>query len=216
MLLNRLQQQLESIYEVQSAYRVSDFLIHDPVLVQYLDTSPNARDVPEKLLIQREEDTLNLALYLDPAMLNRLEKDNPMEYLHKDNLHDFWLALEGISHFLYFTWNAGYERRVSLMELELQAEVDKYVAAAFLLGNQSKGVVPRSLYQLLFRHFRFDDRLTKEEIQRYRRASDFAGKFCSYVEYQLTKGYPAAGLVNTLRRFYRLTRQPKIRAIARL
>ena len=216
MLLNRLQRHLENIYEVQSGYRVADFLIDDPALARRLDSTPNARDIPEKLLIRQDGESLDLALYLDPDLLRRLDANDPTESLHGDNLHDFWMALEGISHFLYLTWNAGHERSVSLLEMELQAEVDKYILAAFLFGRQMRGLVPKALYRQLFHAARFDDRLNEAERYRYRSANYFAGRFCSYIEKEFLQPGARSGLVNTLRRFYRLTQHRKIKAIRHL
>jgi hypothetical protein len=217
MLLNRLQHLLESIYEVHSGYLVADFLIDDPGLARELDVSETARELPEKLLIhQQDEDAVNIALYLDPGLLQRLEASDPTEWLHGENLHDFWLALEGISHFLYFTWNAGYERRVSLLEMELQGEVDKYVLAAFLFHSQRQGEVPARLHQHLFQNVVYDTRLTAAELQRYRSANDFAARFCCHLESMFLRQRFCDGLFNTLRRFYRLTQRHKISAIEHL
>jgi hypothetical protein len=217
MLLNRLQRQLEAIYEIHSGYQVADFVINDPRLAWDLDESQTARELPEKLLIQEQEDNaVGVALYLDADLLQRLEANDPTEWLHGENLHDFWLALEGISHFLYFTWNAGYERRVSLLELELQGEVDKYVLAAFLFCRQRRGEVPARLHRHLFRNVAYDTRLNAEELQRYYNANSFAARFCSHIEQMFQPGRSHTVLVNTLRRFYRLTQHHKIGAIERL
>ncbi len=216
MLLNRLQRHLENIYEVHSGYRVADFLIDDPALARRLDNTPNARDIPEKLLIRQDGESLDLALYLAPDLLRRLDDNDPTESLHGENLHDFWMALEGISHFLYLTWNAGHERSVTLLEMELQAEVDKYILAAFLFGRQLRGLVPKALYRQLFEAARFDERLDAAERHRYRSANYFASRFCSYIEKEFLKPGARSGLVNTLRRFYRLTQQRKIKAIRHL
>ena len=196
MLLNRLQQHLETIYEVRSDYQVADFVINDPGLARDLDVSETARELPEKLLIHKQdEEAVDIALYLDPDLLQRLETNDPTQLLHGQNLHDFWVALEGISHFLYFTWNAGYERRVSLLEMELQGEVDKYIMAAFLFHRQQQGAVPARLHQHLFQNVTYDARLNAAELQRYRSANYFAAR---------------------LRRFYRLTQYHKITAIEHL
>jgi hypothetical protein len=216
MLLNRLQRHLETIYEVRSGHRVADFLIDDPRVARRLDTRPGARDTAEKLLIRQDGEVLNLALYLDPDLLQRLDANDPTEALHGENLDDFWLALEGISHFLYLTWNARYARSVSLLEMELQAEVDKYILAAFLLGRQLRGLVPKALYRQLFENARFDTRLSAAEYHRYRSANYFAGRFCSHIEKEFLQARARSGLVNTLRRFYRLTQRHKIRAIQAL
>jgi hypothetical protein len=217
MLLNRLQRHLENIYEVSSGYRVADFLISDPALVRELDKSETARELPEKLLIRKQGDeAVNLGLYLDPGLLRRLESNDPTQALHGQNLHDFWLALEGISHFLYFTWNARYERRVSLLEMELQGEVDKYILAAFLFYRQQQGEVPAGLHQHLFHDLVYDARLNAAELQRYRRANYLAARFCYSVEKLFLRSRAHAGMINTLRRFYRLTHRHKINAIEHL
>jgi hypothetical protein len=217
MLLNRLQQHLETIYEVRSGYQVADFVINDPGLARDLDASETARELPEKLLIQKQgEDAVSIALYLDPDLLQRLEANDPTQSLHGQNLHDFWVALEGISHFLYFTWNAGYERRVSLLEMELQGEVDKYILAAFLFCSQQQGAVPARLHQHLFRNVAYDTRLTAAELRRYRSANYFAARFCYYIEQLFLRSHAHAGLINILRRFYRLTQHHKITAIEHL
>ena len=217
MLLNRLQQHLETIYEVRSGYQVADFLINDPGLARELDVSETARELPEKLLIRKQdEDAVDVALYLDPELLQRLEANDPTRSLHGQNLHDFWLALEGISHFLYFTWNAGYERRVSLLEMELQGEVDKYILAALLFHSQQQGAVPARLYQHLFHNVSYDARLDAAELQRYRSANYFAARFCYCIEKLFLRGRSHAGMINTLRRFYRLTQHHKISAIEHL
>jgi hypothetical protein len=218
MLLNRLQWHLENIYEVRSNYRVADFLISDPALVRELDVSETARELPEKLLIRRRQDDedVKLGLYLDPDLLRRLEANDPTQALQGQNLHDFWLAVEGISHFLYFTWNAGYERRVSLLEMELQGEVDKYILAAFLFYSQQRGAVPASLHQHLFHDMAYDARLNAAELQRYRRANYFAALFCYSLEKLFLRSRAHAPMLNTLRRFYRLTQHHKISAIERL
>ncbi len=50
-----------------------------------------------------------------------------------------WTALEGVSHFVYLAWNAGHDKPVSLLELEMQAEVDKYVGSYWLMRRQLPG-----------------------------------------------------------------------------
>jgi hypothetical protein len=216
MFLNRLQRHLENIYEVQSSYQVTDFLIDDPSLARRLDTTPNARDIPETLLIQQDRESLNLALYLDPGLLQRLDADDPTESLHGENLHDFWMALEGISHFLYLTWNAAYDRSVPLLEMELRAEVDKYILPAFLFGSQLRGVVSKALHRHLFQRARSDARLNEAEYARYSSANYFASRFCSHIERQFLQPGSRSGLINILRRFYRLTQHCRIKAIRHL
>ena len=213
MLLNKLQSELEAIYAIELQHRVHDFVIDDPHLVSLIDNSPNARDIPEKLLIHQDGENFDVALYLDSGLIKRLEENDPIEQLHNDNIHDFWMALEGISHFLYFAWNVKYERRVSLLELELQAEVDKFILTVLLLKKQANGQSPRGLHYHLFQNADFDTRLNEQELTRYRDANYFAGKFCLHINERFLKHRDFGQLMNELRRFYRLNQQHKIRAI---
>ena len=57
---------------------------------------------------------------------------------------------------MYVAWNAGYDKPVTLLELELQAEVDKYVLCAWLLREQGAGRFPRELHRALFERARVD------------------------------------------------------------
>ncbi len=84
-----------------------------------------------------------VSLYLDPGLLERLRREDPMVRLHDGNVADYCKALEGVSHFLYLAWNAGHDRPVSILELEMQAEVDKYVASYWLLRRQLPGPISR-------------------------------------------------------------------------
>lgn len=216
MLLDTLQSQLEEIYEIQSQHRVHDFVIHDALLAAQLDTSENARRLPEKLLVRQQGEDIDLALYLDECVIKRLEKLNPITQLNDQNIHDFWVMLEGISHFVYLTYNAEYERSVSLFELELQAEVDKYILAAYLLVLQGSDSVPESLHYHLYRNAVYDPRLQGHELQRYYLANELAAKFSAYIEGCINKRVSSNKISNTLRRFYRLTHHQKIRNILQL
>lgn len=160
-----------------------------------------------------DEDELHIALYLEPTIVARLADEDPFARLHDGNLAAFLLALEGVSHFLYLTWNASFERSVSLLELELQAEVDKYVSTLHLLGRQYNGRVPIDLHQQLFESVVFDPTLEDGQLVRYREANRFAGKYCRSLEARYLREYSGSPMTAELRRFYRLTQNQKIRRI---
>jgi hypothetical protein len=118
--------------------------------------------------------------------------------------------MEGVSHFLYLIWNAGHKRGVSLMELEMQAEIDKYVSTAFLFGKQGSGRVPSNLYRWLFDKPVFDSSLDRTTLERYRDANYYASKYCARLEKRYLKRTGQSGMFNDLRRLYRLTNHAKI------
>jgi len=215
MLLSRLQHLLGGIYDVRIAHDVYDFLVTDRGRLPHAARSGVG---DEELLVAQPadgSDEVVMSLYLDPALLERLRREDPLRRLHAGNLADCWTALEGVSHFLYLAWNAGHDRPVSLLELEMQAEVDKYVVSYWLLRRQLPQRFPAELRRMLFERTRIDPRLARGRAGLYREASRYAEKFCRRLEKSLSRtagGAAAAGesgVLAELRRFYRLTHARK-------
>ncbi|MDH3417887.1 MAG: hypothetical protein OEM78_00285 [Gammaproteobacteria bacterium] len=210
MVLTQLQAMLSELYALDVAYDVDDFLVTDERLADALDV--DGRQLDEKLLIVEEQGEASIALYVDAYVVERLRKNDPARQLCTDNLEDFWTALEGVSHFLYYVWNAALEKSVTLMEMELQAEVDKFVVTAQLLRRQG-GRLPENLHRCLFDLPKFDDRLDAEELARYRSANRYAGKYCMKLAPQLAAVPDPDALRDELCYFYRLAQPGKIEHI---
>jgi hypothetical protein len=216
MLLSHLQQLIGGIYDVSIAHDVYDFLVTDR---QHLPQAARSGHAEEELIVAQPAegaDELALALYLDPALLARLAQADPLERLHAGNVADWWTALEGVSHFLYLAWNAGHDKPVSLLELEMQAEIDKYVASYWLLRRQLPDHFPAELRRLLFARTRVDPRLAGAQVELYREASHYAERFCERLEQTLVRNLEGGGarqgqaaVLAQLRRFYRLTHARK-------
>ena len=215
MLLSRLQALIGGIYDVRVAHDVYDFLVTDRAR---LPGCARGGTADEELIVAEPadgSDELVMSLYLEPGLLERLARADPLTRLHTGNVADCWTALEGVSHFLYLAWNAGHDRRVSLLELEMQAEVDKYVVSYWLLRRQFPNRFPSELRRILFERTRLDPRLTRTRARLYREASHYAEKFCRRLEQRLSSapGRSAQGgdreVLAELRRFYRLTHARK-------
>jgi hypothetical protein len=183
--------------------------------LQQLDTSQTNNYTREKLLVSVDEQGLNLSLYLDQNILDHFTTHNPQERIDQQNVQEFCLALEGISHFLYLVWNASYDRSVTLLEMELQAEVDKFIMLMNYLEQQSNLPGPGQLTSLLFRSNIYHDDLSLAEQQRYRDASSYAKTYCQHLERQFFGKHNRARLLAELRRFYRQTQAGKLRQIGR-
>jgi hypothetical protein len=208
--LQTLQAMLEHLYEVETDADVSQFLLTDETFVKKIE-GKNWRPTEEKLLVYEIDNELNVSLYLDPDLLNRLEQAPPEEALTEANLRDFWLALEGVSHFVYLGHNARYERPVSRLEMELQAEVDKFVLANLLLAKQQQGqTAPAGIHRALFHKPRFHEGLHHHERRRYARATHWAGRYCSQL---MERMRARRSMHRDLRRFYRLNRHRKFEFI---
>ena len=206
MLLRKLEAMLHELYALEVGYAVSDFLITDAALAGRLDAG--GRKVDEKLLIAEADGEADVALYLEREMLERLDRHDPLTKLDSRNLADFWAALEGVSHFTYYAWNAARDKAVSLFELELQAEVDKFVTTGRLLREQT-GREAGGLHGWLFDSPTLDAALADDERERYRRANRYAARYCRRLE-QTLAGDDEAAAQRELRHFYRLSQTSKL------
>jgi len=219
MILKQLQDLIGDIYDVSITHDVYDFLVTDRNCLPAAARTQGPTD--EELIVAQTEDgsgsEIAMSLYLDPELLERLDRADPMERLHDGNVADYWTALEGVSHFLYLAWNAGHDKAVSLLELEMQAEVDKYVSSYWLLRQQLPDRFPAELIRLLFERTRIDARLAAGRENLYREASRYAEKFCRRLERSLRdgRGLSQSQVLAELRRFYRLTDTRKVAHIRR-
>jgi hypothetical protein len=207
MPLAAMQSCLTELYGLDLDYCVDDFLITDRTLARALGGV--RRECDEELLIVEDEGSAEVSLYLERALVDRLERDDPVAALSHRNLADFLVAFEGVSHFTYFAFKASRDECVSLLELELQAEVDKFVAAAMLLGRQYDRL-PAGLHDWLFAVPRLRSDLSDEEVERYDRANRYAARYCRRLWPSLRADASGEVLRREIRRFYRLPRAQKI------
>jgi hypothetical protein len=212
--LASLQETLAEIYDLPATPDVRSFLLTDRA---GLAGMAEARDCDEQLLLVEEQDALAMALFIDEPVLRRLASSDPMCSLTHENLADYLTAAEGVSHFVYVAWNTGFDKPVTLLELELQAEVDKYVLGAWLLSAQNHGRFPRELHNALFTRTRVDPVAAAGREGLYRTASRYAARFCRRLASLLDrKGGSAMREVRTeLRRFYRWGNARKLAHIER-
>jgi hypothetical protein len=213
MILGSLQNQLSGLYSLPMQHSVYDFLVSDPAAAAKLSATPENTD--ETLLILEDGGEAEVALYLDDTLLQRLGNDDPTVALNSDNMADFLAALEGVSHFVYYCWNAHHDKSVTLLEMELQAEVDKFITVAALLSEQ-QGRLPKRLHKWLFDLPQLAAHLSGEQRQRYYDANRLAGRYCLDLYQRLRRGTSLHELVPELRGFYRATQGNKIDLIRAL
>ena len=142
--LRRVQRGLEALYRVHTGVEVGDFVVG----AELRDALVAARRPREQLLVCEADGEMAVALFIDPGALANLSSHDPARRLGDHNLGDFLLVVEGVSHFIYAVRCARAERPVSQLELELQAEVDKYVTC--LLASEPAPEVSAALRRRLF------------------------------------------------------------------
>jgi hypothetical protein len=205
--LTRLQRGLEDLYRVETGVAVEDYVIDSDMREAITPT----RKSREQLLVAEIEDEASIALFIDPDALANLAANDPARSLGDHNLGDFLLAVEGVSHFIYAICCARADRKVTQLELELQAEVDKYVTCLLVTDPGMSSVLRRRL----FSEFEYEPDLDHDEHSRYRAANDNALRYSAYLEQQFVTRRRIPEMLGELRRFYRLGLSDKLSSIAR-
>jgi hypothetical protein len=148
-------------------------------------------------------------------MLARLDAGDGLDRLTHRSVADFWNLAEGVSHFTFLAWSAAQDRPVSPLELELQAEVDKFVLAALAARAQRPNHALLPLHHLQFEAATLDPALSGDERERYVTASRYAKDYCRELAGCLADARHDE-LRTELRRFYRMSRNDKLHRIAGL
>ena len=210
-VLRALQGGLESMYRVETDLDVCDFLVDgDERAALRVERAPR-----EQLLIRRDDEGLQLGLFVDERTLENLAMRDPRRRLDAQNLQDFLLAVEGVSHFVYLVHRARQDRPVSAVELELQAEVDKYLVSLLVSWNQA-GEPPADLRERLFANIRFAGDLTREERERYELANSAADEYAASLEQRFVRTHAVDDMLGEVRRFYRKGLAEKLEYITQL
>jgi hypothetical protein len=217
VILHRMQSLLARLYDAHVAEDLQEFLISDRAQLDTLLGPDAAAASDEHVFIVEGTDGVRVGLFIDADVLSRLADQNPLDALDEENLQDFCTALEGVSHFHYLLWSLNRGREVSLLELELQAEVDKYASALLLLTQQRDGEFPRALHAMMFDRVRFVPQLEQTVRQRYEEANRHAARYCRELDEKFLRrrqSRPEAW-VSELRRFFRCGHQQKLLAATR-
>ena len=183
--LVRVQRQIEAIYELEPTPAITPFVRVD------------AEDAREQLLVRESSDGVDLVVLLP--------KSSAQAFLTQDadaELDAYLGAIEGISHFVHLADRARTELSTTLLELELQAEVDKFA----ILAEAREGKALTRLHRRLYEDVRFLHASQTERGQRYRLANDLAARLWS----RLLEPEARAGRRHTLKRFYRASQAEKI------
>jgi hypothetical protein len=197
-----IQRHLEAIYCLDLPHRASDFVIGD----QELDDLVQEGRVPaalvrthEQLFVSRQEEGLSVALYLSDTVREQLRSSPSLQ----SHCH----ATEGVSHFLMLLWATRQNRPVRLLDLELQAEVDKASTCLLLDFGATGGDGARELLDRLFASPRLEAHLSDAERERYLHAHRLAARYARYLSACLQEGVDR--LLSELRLFYRLSMEAK-------
>lgn len=206
-MLVSLQSALQAIYRI-NAPDIRPFLI-DRAQLAALPFAPQHREADEWVLLRESGEHLDLAVFVADEHVTQLSAAQCVQCLYREAFRPFCSAVEAVSHFLLLTERAKRQEPVRLLELEAQAEVDKYLTARLKIGVPD----PDLLLRRLFRDVELAPNLTAEERDRYREAGRLAEAFCR----MLTALPSEQMIVEHVRAFYHRSggeRLEQLRALA--
>lgn len=153
-----------------------------------------------------ERESLRLRQAEDGAV--EIEVSAPLLSPHPD-LDDLCQIIEGVSHFVYVAERARCRRPTTHLELELQAEVDKYVLLVLGKERVDRGFA-RSVHRQLYEHVRFAHPEGSEDGDRYRLANELAARLVRRIELRFAEAGRRGAMRDVLSRFYRMGQAEKI------
>lgn len=124
-----------------------------------------------QVLVLEQSESIYVGLYLSPDLHQKVHQQ-----AERWSLTEYCEVVEEVSHFVYLTWSAAQEQTVTQMDLELQAEVDK-----FLLLSLPKSPSPW-LTQVLFEKVTYRKDLDAQQRDRYQHANRLAYKFAKRLQ----------------------------------
>jgi len=151
------------------------------------------------------------------ALLLRLAEDGAIEVrlclpaIRPDaSLDAICQVIEGVSHFVYVVERARLQRETTQLELELQAEVDKWVVLAESIGafDAERSAMLR---ERLYERVAYEHDEETEVGQRYRMANEAAHRFVRRLEREYLSHERRSELRDELRRFFREGQEEKLR-----
>ena len=160
-----------------------------------------------RLLVRDTGAGVRACIYYPDAMIRRLEDNPPQRGLDEDNVDAFAVLVEELDHLLVAAERAQAGRGVSLLELEVQADVSKDLVLSRFLARRGQRLDRNRRAWL--RHHLFHARTYCDDDprirNRYNEASRLALRFLQSLE-----PLPVARRVETLRRFHRASLAGKL------
>ena len=171
--------------------------------------------VGARTLLREEGGRLKACLYFPDRLVENLEANDPARILGDGNVDDFATLVEELDHLLTIADRHRAGAEMSLLELELHANVTKELMLTLFVARMRRRDQLGAADRLWVRHHLFHKiRYVEDDpgiLSRYRDAASLAVRYLDALY-----GLPAAERLQELRRFHRRTHHEKLESIGRL
>jgi len=218
-LLENLQGLIERTYDLDTGVtEIGRFVIGDEGFRRIYGADPRgvasagSQGAGARTLVRQAGSGLAVSIYYPDHLVRCLERNDPMRRLDDDNVDAFCVLVEELDHFLVIAERYLSRGAMTLLDLELHANVTKYLTLKTFVARL-RGVRRLSPADAAWVRFQV---LEKGEYSdpdpevrgRYRDAARLAGRYVRVLE-----GFDVPERIPELRRFHRLSPQAKIARI---
>jgi hypothetical protein len=186
-MLQDLQNWIERTYRLEGEEDLSPYLIGKRELKRFLKPGDPFREAEEVVLFTESGGEYFLGLYLE---------------LQGSRLHRLLTKLEGVSHLRLMLHRLRSGEILSRLELELQAEVDKFVFLRLQKPAEDPAFHLRRKAGL--------PGLSAEQQRLYGDSLKLANRYCGKLEREFLATRSRDGLLRELREFYRMNHWRKL------
>jgi len=226
-LLETLQRVIERTYDLDTGVNdIARFVIgdegfralygrwHDAGLIRetVADPPPAAAGSASgwaRTLVRERDEGLALSIYYPDSLVRCLEGNDPTRRLDDGNVDSFNTLVEELDHFLVLADRFRSNGVVSLMDLELHANVTKYLVLKMFVGKMrgARRLAPEDAAWVRQQVFDRGEFVAADPgvRDRYREASRLAARYVTALDGMSPSARPAA-----LRRFHRMSPQAKV------
>ena len=216
-LIKELQRKIEKTYALNTGItNIEQYIIGDKGYEEFYAKEKIRMVVNShsgaKVLIRDAGETLKVSIYYPDELIRELESNDPRLSLHDGNVDLCASFVEELDHFLFIAQNYKQNRPFSLLELELQANVTKYLVLKYFIVLQNKSIKLSKFdkeyirYHLFYKR-KYDIEDTSER-KRYEDAVKFGMMYTKHIDL-----LPQEDRLRDLRQFSRMTCPSKIRHI---
>lgn len=200
-MITSVQKWIEGVYQLDPSRPLSQYLINHTMLVDYLGRDHPLTQAEEVVIIKNdiknEKDDVALGLYLHNSLLKRRQGTS------EHQTHQIITITEGVSHLLLILHHLRLGENFSKLELELQAEIDKFL---FLrMGNLSQYAKLHLNKKSNLKNLSHSQKIT------YETARQLAYRYCMHLEKEYLAENSLSRLFVELRHFYRMNHWAKLR-----
>ncbi len=216
-LIKELQRKIEKTYALNTGItNIEQYIIGDKGYEEFY-AKEKIRTVVNsysgaKVLIRDAGETLKVSIYYPDELIRELESNDPRLGLHDGNVDLCASFVEELDHFLFIAQNYKQNRPFSLLELELQANVTKYLVLKYFIALQNKSIKLSNFDKEYIRYHLFYKRKYDIEDTSERKRYEDAGKFGMMYTKHIDL-LPHEDRLRDLRQFSRMTCPSKIRHI---